>query len=153
GAHAPRFIITPLRGYEKGSDLRFLCLGDFVASFEFLDRFGPIFLQKTREGPIRQEPSFGLAGGAIVGFVRFIPDALDPGTTSRTSLVVPAMNGHAFAKGGHFFRELVPILSAKTAHPLIERCACRLKQPAHFFIRKLLSHGKRREFGFPQDLI
>src|SRR5262249_2723530 len=117
------------------------------SNLELLDGFGPIFLQKTREGPIRQETSFGLAGGAIVGFVRFIPDALDFRVAARTSLVVPSVNGHAFSKGGHFFRELVPILSAKTAHPLIERCACRLKQPAHFFIRKLLSHGKRREFG------
>src|SRR5712692_9843688 len=75
--------------------------------FEFFEGAGPIFAEKAGEGAVGEEFSAGLAGGAIVSFVGGVTNALDFGVAARTRLLVTAVNGHAFAKGGDVFGEFL----------------------------------------------
>ncbi len=47
-----------------------------LALFQFFDRLGPIIFEETRQRPVGQELAIGLTGGAIVGLVTGIDDAL-----------------------------------------------------------------------------
>src|SRR3989441_10866169 len=85
--------------------------------FEFFEGGGPIFAEKAREGAVGEELSAGLAGGAIVGFVGGVTNALDFGVATRARLFVAAVNGHAFAKGGHVFGEFTACFRAEALGP------------------------------------
>src|SRR5713226_1140431 len=89
--------------------------------FEFFEGAGPIFAEKAGEGAVGEELSSGLAGGAIVGLVGGVANALDSGVAARTRLLVAAVDGHAFAKGGHVFGEFIACFRAEAVKPANER--------------------------------
>src|SRR5208282_4585728 len=84
---------------------------------EFVEGARPVFAEEAGEGAVGEEFTGGLAGGAVVGFVAGVADALDFGSAARARLFVAAMDGHAFAESGDFFWEFAGGFGAKMIGP------------------------------------
>src|SRR6266851_6665793 len=121
--------------------------------FEFFEGAGPIFAEKAGEGAVGEELSAGLAGGAIVGFVGGVTDALDFGAATRTRLFVTAVNGHAFAKGGHVFGEFIARFGAEAVEPVSERGTGGFEEALDLRHGELLGEGEGRKPGFEQNFV
>src|SRR5215472_13049198 len=83
---------------------------------QLLQRPRPVFAKQTAQRAIGQELAAGLAVDAVVGLVGRIADPLDLGAASRARLAITAMNRHALAKCGYFFRELAGSFRAELFH-------------------------------------
>src|SRR5688572_12035227 len=103
-------------------------------SFERFERAGPIFTEETRERPIGQQASAGLAVGAVVGFVCGVDDPLDGVAADRAWLSIAAMNGHSFTEGSDLLWKLVACVLLEHHDPARERLARRLVKPAQFLV-------------------
>src|SRR5713101_6719767 len=121
--------------------------------FEFFEGAGPVFAEKAREGAVSEELSAGLAGGAIVGFVGGVTNALDFGVAARTRLLVAAVNGHAFAKGGDVFGEFIARLRAEAVEPASERGTRGFEEARDFRNGELVGQREGRKPGFEQNFI
>src|SRR6266705_4693563 len=121
--------------------------------FEFFEGAGPIFAEKAGEGAIGEELSAGLAGGAIVGLVGGVTDALDFGAATRTRLLVAAVDGHAFAKGGHVFGEFIACFRAEALGPANERGTGGFEEALDFRHGELLGEREGRKPGFEQNFV
>src|SRR5260370_11388528 len=115
--------------------------------FEFFEGAGRIFAEKAGESAVGEELSAGLAGGAIVGFVGGVTDALDFGVAARTRLFVAAVNGHAFAKGGHVFGEFIAGFRAPALGPASERGAGGFEEALDFRHGELPGEREGRKPG------
>src|SRR6266567_1273409 len=89
----------------------------------------------------RDDNTWG-AGGAIVGFVGGVTNALDFGVAAGTRLFVATVNGHAFAKGGHIFWEFIARFRAEALGPASERGTGGFKEALDFRHGELLSEGE-----------
>ena len=94
-----------------------------------------------------------MAGWAIVGFVVGVADALNFGGAPRAGLFVAAVNGHAFAEGGDFFREFVGGFSAQPIGPLREAGTDGFEEALDFGHAEFLGERERRKFGFPENFV
>src|SRR6266699_1115068 len=121
--------------------------------FEFFEGARPIFAEKAGEGAIGEKLSAGLAGGAIVGFVGGVTNALDFGLAARTRLLVAAVDGHAFAKGGHVFGEFTARFRAEALGPASERGTGGFEEALDLRHGELLSEGEGRKPGFEQNFV
>src|SRR4051794_1881063 len=94
---SPRTSMTAhIIGHSTGSkwllpDLR-------RASLDIFDSPRPVLSQEARQGTIRQEPAFGLAARAVVGFVARITDPLHFCAARDTRLAVSAVDRHVGSK-------------------------------------------------------
>src|SRR6185503_3033748 len=89
-------------------------------SLPLLDRPGPILLQQPRKRPVRQEPSSGLAAGAVVGLVVGVADSLNRRSADRAGFSEAAMHRHSFPKCGDLLRKLVSGLLPQTLDPFLQ---------------------------------
>src|SRR5712692_5247871 len=121
--------------------------------FEFFEGAGPIFAEKAGEGAVGEELSGGLAGGAIVGFIGGVTNALDFGVATRTRLLVAAVNGHAFAKGGHVFGEFTACFRAEALGPVSERGTGGFEEALDLRHGELLGQREGRKTGFEQNFV
>ncbi len=121
--------------------------------FEFVEGAGPVFAEEAGEGAVGEEFAAGLAGGAVVGFVAGVADALDFGAAARAGLFVAAVDGHAFAEGGDFFGEFAGGLGAEAIGPLREAGADGFVEALDFGDGEFLGQRERREFGFPENFV
>jgi hypothetical protein len=120
---------------------------------EFFEGAGPILTEKTGERAVGEQFAPGLARGAIVSFIGGVTNALDFRATARTGLFVAAVDGHAFAKRSHVFRELPTRFGTQPIGPVRERGADGGEEALDFRNRELLSLREGREFRFKQNLI
>src|ERR1017187_6871004 len=74
------------RGVGRRCVVRHRCPCD--SRFHLFERARPILAQQAGEGAIGQEFAAGLAGRAVVGFIRRVANALDPGAAAGTRLAV-----------------------------------------------------------------
>ena len=121
--------------------------------FEFFEGAGPILAEKPGEGAVGEELSAGLAGGAIVGLVGGVTDALDFGVAARTRLLVTAVNGHAFAKGGDIFGEFIACFRAEAVEPASERGTGGSEEALDLRHGELVGQREGRKPGFEQNFI
>src|SRR5260370_37465363 len=121
--------------------------------FEFFEGAGRIFAEKAGESAVGEELSAGLAGGAIVGFVGGVTNALDFGVATRTRLFVAAVNGHAFAKGGDIFGEILARLRAEAVEPANERGTGGCEEALDLRHGELVGQREGRKPGFEQNFI
>src|SRR5690242_5655926 len=119
-------------------------LGPFrCKKLEFVQRARPVFAEKARQSAIRQKLSAGLARGAIVGFVRRVPDALYFRAAARARLFVTAVHSHAFPERRHVFGELSGRFCTKPFSPARKGCACGLEEPLNLWRRDFLCLRQR----------
>lgn len=64
-----------------GGGGKLFCFGN--EEIEFVEGARPVFTEEAGEGAIGEEFASGLAGGAIIGFVAGVADALDFGAAAR----------------------------------------------------------------------
>src|SRR5437762_812981 len=108
----------------------------------------PIFLKQSRQRSIRQDFAFGLASGAVVGFVFGVADALDLDAADWTGLAELAVDGEVGAEGsdvagaGEFAVELM----AETLGPHRQRFARRVIEPRDLVVSQSLRELHGREF-------
>ena len=121
--------------------------------FELVEGARPIFAEKARESAVGEELSAGLACEAIVGFVGSVTDALNFCVTARAGLFVAAVDGHAFAKGGHVFGEFSGSFGAQALGPTGERGACGGEEAPNFRHGELLGERERGKFRFEQNFV
>src|ERR1035441_1324937 len=88
--------------------------------FELVEGARPIFAQEAGEGSVGEKFTVGLAGGAIVGFVGSVADALDGGAAAGAGKAIAAVGGHALAEGGDLLGECAEGLGAQPAGPFDE---------------------------------
>ena len=74
-------------------------------AFEFFRGARPVGAKEARKRAVGEKLAGGLAIRTIVGFVRGVAYALNPGITSGAGLLVATVNRHAFAKRCDFFGE------------------------------------------------
>src|SRR5688572_14169976 len=67
---------------------------------ELLQRPRPVLVQQAGEGAVGEQPPARLAGGAVVGLVLGVHDALHGRSTRGAGLSVATVHGHALAEGG-----------------------------------------------------
>ena len=72
---------------------------------QFLQGARPILLQEAGKGAVGQQAAAGLAGGAVVGLVAGVADALDFCAAARTRLIIAAMHCHLGPECGDVLRE------------------------------------------------
>ena len=120
---------------------------------EFVERARPVFAEQAREGTVGEEFASGLAGGAVVGFVARVANALDFGAAARARLFVAAVDGHAFAESGDFFGEFSCGVGAEAIGPMCEAGADGFVEAFRFGRREFLRESERREFGFPENFV
>ncbi len=94
----------PLFGWGTTIAAFFLKLATFEG-FEFVEGARPVGAEETGEAAVGEELAAGLAGGAVIGLVVGVSDALDLFAAARARLPVAAVDGHVLAEGGDFFGE------------------------------------------------
>jgi hypothetical protein len=94
-----------------------------------------------------------LAGGAIVGFIAGVADALDFRSAARAGKLIASVNGHAFAEGGNFFWEFAGGFNAQPISPSSEAGANGFEEALDFGDGEFLRERERRKFGFPEDFV
>ena len=87
---------------------------------KFVEATWPISSEQAGEGAVGQEFSAGLAGGAVVGLVRGVADALDLSTAAGAGKFEAAVDGHAFAESSHIFGEYSRRFGAEAIGPACE---------------------------------
>ena len=107
--------------------------------FEFGEGARPVGAEEAGEAAVGEEFPVGLAGGAVVGFVVGVTDALDGIATARAGKFVAAVDGHAFAEGGNFFRKFAGGFGAQASGPVGETLADGFEETRDFGGRKFLS--------------
>src|SRR5262249_9796033 len=106
--------------------------------FELLEAPRPVLLEEARQRAIRQEPPSGLAGGAVVGLVVGVDDALDRRAAVRARLPVATVDGHPLPEGGHLLGESIARLLAQPIGPRPEHGAGRLVESPDLVLVELL---------------
>jgi len=103
--------------------------------------------------PVSEKLSSGLTGGAIVGFIRSVTNALNLCAATRAGLFAAAMNGHAFAKGRHVSGKLSSGLATQAVGRARQRYASRIEEAMNLRYSKLLGERQRRKLRLKQDFI
>ena len=120
---------------------------------EFVKGARPVFAEETGEGAVGEEFASGLAGGAVVGFVAGVADALDFCAATRARLFIAAVDGHAFAERSDFFRKFAGGVGAEAIRPAREARADGVVETLDFGGREFLGKRERREFSFPKNFV
>ena len=77
----------------------------FLEGFELVEGAGPVGAEEAGEAAVGEDFAAGLAGGAVVGFVVGVADALDGCGAAGAGEIEAAVHGHVGAEGGDFFGE------------------------------------------------
>ena len=85
--------------------------------FEFGEGAGPVGAEEAREAAVGEESAVGLAGGAVIGFVVGVTDALDGSAATRAGEFVAAVDGHAWTERGDFLGERAGGFGAEASGP------------------------------------
>ena len=88
--------------------------------FEFFESARPVRSQEAGERAVRKNLSVCLTPGAIVRFVLGIANSQNLFAASGAWLAVAPVDGHACAKGGHFFGEAGPRFGLQAVDPECE---------------------------------
>lgn len=120
---------------------------------EFVEGAGPVFAEEAGEGAVGEEFAGGLAGGAVVGFVAGVADALDFCAAAGAGKFVATVDGHAFAEGGDFFGEFTSGFGAEVIGPGREAGADGLVEALNFGRAEFLGEREGREFCFPKNFV
>jgi hypothetical protein len=121
--------------------------------FEFIKRFRPIFAQQSGQGTVGEKFAPGLAGGAVIGLIGRIADALNLSAAARTRLLVLAMYGHLRAESGYFFWKFCPRILLQDFSPTGEFCFRSVEQVFNLFRPEFLRQLDGREPRLKKDLI
>src|SRR5436190_23366204 len=73
-----------------------------LLTIQLVDRARPIFFQEPRERAVGEQTSFRLAARTVVRLVVRITNALHGRAAHGTGQTIASVDGHTFAKGGHF---------------------------------------------------
>src|SRR4029450_11477677 len=95
----------------------------------FVDRTGPVALQKSRQRPIRQQAAAGLAASTVVTFVFCVDDSLNRRPAHGARLLERTVNRHLCSKGRHFLGKVPYRFVPQSVDPKIQRVARRIVQP------------------------
>src|SRR5205807_8337 len=107
------------------------------ARLPLFQRPGPVLLQQTRQGPIREHPPAGLTRGTIVHLVFGVADPLDRRAAHRTRLAIPAVHRHLLAERRDSLGETVPRRFAQALDPGAQRVLRGVVEPFDFLCREL----------------
>src|SRR5581483_3182645 len=124
-----------------------------AARLELVERARPVLMEQARERAIGEQPSRGLAGRTVVGFVVSVADPLNRRAADRTGRAIATMNRHRGSKGRHVFGESVAGLGAQPRDPFAECVAGRLVEAFDFPLAELAGHRDRRETRAKQNLV
>ena len=132
------------------------CPGSYSTApiFQFFQGSRPVFAKEAAEAAVGEDFAAGLAAGAVVGFVVGVADALDFCAAAGAGLAVAAVDGHAFAEGGHFFGEFVFGFGAESGDPVFEGVARGGVESLRFLPGvSLLGEDDGRELGGVEDFV
>jgi len=139
-----------LHGHTRAPRPKALLFGE---EFEFFRGAGPVFAEEAGEGAVGEKFSSGLAGGAVVGFVGGVADALDFVAATRAGEFVAAVDGHAFAEGGDVFGEFAGGFGAELRGPVREAAADGVVKAPDFWGAEFLREGERRKLGCEENFV
>src|SRR6201996_3769597 len=91
--------------------------------FQFVERARPVGAEESGERAVGEDAAVGLAGGAVVGFVVGVADALDGRAATWTGKIEVAVHGHFGTEGGDFFREAFLCLGVEAVDPELKSLA------------------------------
>ena len=114
---------------------------------------GPVGFEEPGETAVGQDFAAGLAGGAVVGFVVGIADALDRGAADGARLLEAAVDGHFGAEGGYFFGKAGFGFGVEAVDPELHDLARGGEESIPLCWHKFLSQGDGREPGGMQDFV
>ena len=113
----------------------------------------PILLQETRQRSVCQQPSSGLAPGAVVALVGRVTDPLNASAALGARLPVPPVHRHARTKRGDLLGEIVPGLLAEPAAPVLKHLAHRGMERFDLRLVEMARLLHRRQPGAMEDLV
>src|SRR6185436_2340037 len=96
---------------------------------QLLERLRPVLLHQPRQHAVGEQAAAGLAGGAVIGLVLGVEDALHRRAADGAGLAVAAVHGHLRAEGGDLLGEVVAGLRAQAGDPLAQHLLRRREEP------------------------
>ena len=130
--------------------------GPSRASLQFLQllqRPWPVLAEQPRQAPVGEQPSFRLAGRAVVALVVRVDDVLDGAAAAGTRLAEPAVHGHLLAKGRDLVGKPVADFLLQAFDPERQHLLHRAVQPGHFLAGQVRRQLKRRQPRGVEDLV
>src|SRR5262249_40694754 len=124
-----------------------------AALLQLLQGSWPIRAQQAGQRAIGEQLSAGLAGGAVVGLVLCVHDALNWRAADGAGLPVAAVDGHVVAECRHLLGEAVADLVPYPRRELEQRRPGGGMQASHLLLAELLRELHRREASRVQDLV
>jgi len=121
--------------------------------FKLLEGAGPIGAEQAREAAVGEDFAAGLAGGAIVGFIVGITDALNGVATTRTGLAEAAVNSHLGTKCRDALRESFSGLGGEPCDPKFQCEARGVEEALPLVGRELVRERDGRETGGVENLV
>src|ERR1700744_4770056 len=91
--------------------------------FQFVERARPVGAEESGERAVGEDAAVGLAGGAVVGFVVGVADALDGRAAAWAGKIEAAVHGHLGTEGGDLLGEVFLGFGVEAVDPGFKRLA------------------------------
>ena len=121
--------------------------------FKLFEGAGPIGPQQARKAAIGEDFAAGLAGGAVVGFVVGVANALDGAAATRAGLAEAAVDRHFGAKGGDVFGEFCPGFGREPCNPKLQRRSRGVEKAPALVWREFVRERDGREACGVENLV
>ncbi len=112
--------------------------------FKLVECAGPVGSEETREAAVGEDSAAGLAGGAVVGLVVGVADALDRRGAAWAWEIEAAVNGHIRTEGGDLLGETLLGFLVEAIDPGPERVSRGFVELLHLRVGEL---ARLREWG------